>query len=86
MPKKSVFRRSVEKQHGKCPQELFKFAQQHLYHINWSLVSQMSYKKSLLVICKISKVFPNTLSAQGKYSLLIYTIQRNEFRWNYLEK
>ena len=86
MPKKSLFRKSVEKQHGKCPQKLFKFEQQHLYHINWSLVSQLSYKKSLLVICKISKVFPNTLSAQGKYSLLIDRIQDNEFRWNYLEK
>ena len=32
--------------------------------------SQLSYKKSLLVICKISKLFPNTLSAAGKYSLL----------------
>ena len=71
MPKKSFFRRSVEKQHGKCPQKLFKFEQQDLYHINWSLVSQLSYKKSLLVICKISKVFPNTLIADGNYSPLI---------------
>ena len=30
----------------------------------------MSYKKSLLVMCKISKHFPNTLSADGKYSVL----------------
>ena len=29
----------------------------------------MPYKKSLLVICKISKLFPNTLSADGKYFL-----------------
>ena len=33
MPKKSFFRRSVEKEHGKCPQTLFKFEEQHLYHI-----------------------------------------------------
>ena len=33
MPKKSIFRRSVEKQHGKCPQTLFKFEGQPLYHI-----------------------------------------------------
>ena len=31
---------------------------------------QLSYKKCLLVICKISRLFPNRLSADGKYSLL----------------
>ena len=70
MPKKSCFTGFVEKQHGKCPQTLFKFSGQPLYHIYWSLGSQMSYKKSLLVICKISKLFPNTLSAVAKYYLL----------------
>ena len=85
IPKKSLFRRSVEKEHAKCPQTLFKFEEQHLYHIYSSLGSQFSYKKSLLLICKISKLFPNTLRADGKYSFLIPTIQGNEFRWNYLE-
>ena len=33
MPKKSLFRRSVEKEHGKCAQTLFKFEEQHLHHI-----------------------------------------------------
>ena len=32
MPKKSVFRRSVEKEHGKCYQTLFKFEGKHFYH------------------------------------------------------
>ena len=32
--------------------------------------SQLSYKKSLLVISKMSKLFPNILCANGKYSLL----------------
>ena len=31
---------------------------------------QLCYKKPLLVICKILKLFPNTLSADAKYSLL----------------
>ena len=31
---------------------------------------QLTCKKSLLVTCKISRLFPNTLSADGKYSLL----------------
>ena len=34
IPKKSRFRVSVEKQHGKCAQTLFKFEEQHLYHIS----------------------------------------------------
>ena len=85
MPKKFFFRRSVEKEHGKYPQTLFKYEEQHLHHISWSLGSQLSYKKSILVICKISKLFPNTLSADGNYSSLMERIQRNEVRWNYLE-
>ena len=63
MPKKSRFKGSFGKQHGKRAQTLFKFASQHLYII-------YCCKKSLLVICKISRLFPNTLSTDGKYSLL----------------
>ena len=70
MPKKSNFKESFKKQHGECAQTLLKFALQHLYHIYWSLWRQLTCKKSLLVICKISRLFPNTLSADGKYSLL----------------
>ena len=33
MPKKSRFKGSVEKQHGKCAQTLLKFERQLLYHI-----------------------------------------------------
>ena len=69
MPKKSVFKGSFEKQHGKCTQTLLKCQGQLLYHIHWSLWRQLSYKKSLLLICKISTLFPNTLSAYCKYSL-----------------
>ena len=70
IPKKSRFRGSVENQHGKYAQTLFKFEGQLLYHIYRSLGKQFSYEKSLLVIWKISGPFPNTLSAHGKYSLL----------------
>ena len=69
MPKKSSFKGSFGKQHGKRAQTLLKFAWQHLYHIYWSLWMQLTCKKSLLVICKISRLFPNSLSAYGKYSL-----------------
>ena len=66
---KSRFKGSFEKQHGKCAQTLLKCQGQLLYHIYWSLFRQLSYKRSLLVICKISRLFINTLSTDGKYSL-----------------
>ena len=70
MSKKSPFKGSFEKQHSKRHETFLKFAWQHLYHIYWSLWIQLTCKKSPLVICKISRLFPNTLSADGKYSLL----------------
>ena len=70
MPKKSRLRGSVEKQLGKCLQTIFKFGGQLLYHIYWSLWRKLSDKKSLLVIREIPNLFPITLSAEGKYSLL----------------
>ena len=66
----SRFKGTFKKQHGKCAQTLHKFAWQKHYHIYWSLWSQLTFKKFLLVICKISRLFLNTLSADGKYSLL----------------
>ena len=74
IPKKSCFRESDKNQRGKSAQTLFKFEGQLLDHIYYSLGSQLSYKRSLLVICKISKLFPNTLSTDGMYSLLIEEI------------
>ena len=70
MSKKSRFKGSFGKQHGKRAQTLLKFAWQHLYHIYWSLWMQLTCKKSLLVTWKILWLFPNTLSADGKYYLL----------------
>ena len=49
---------------------MLKFPWQHFYQIDWSLWMQLTWKKLMLVICKISRLFPNTLSADGKYSLL----------------
>ena len=68
--KKSRFRGSFGKQHGKRAKTLLKFPWQHLYHIYWSMWSELTCKKSLFVICIISRHFPNTLSSDGKYSLL----------------
>ena len=70
MPKKLSFKGSFGKQHGKRAQTLLKFAWQHLYHIYWSLWRQLTCKKSLLVTCKISRLFPNTPFGDGRYFLL----------------
>ena len=68
--KESRFKGSFGKQHGKRAQTLLKFAWQDLYHIYWSLWTQLTLKKSLLVRRKISWLFRNTLSVDGKYSPL----------------
>ena len=67
---KSSFMGSFLKQHGKRSQILLKLPWQHLYNISWLLWRMLPHKKSLLVICQISRLFPNTLSADAKYSLL----------------
>ena len=67
---KCHFKRSFKKQHGKCAQTFFKFAWQNIYDTYWSLWRQLTFKKFLLVICKISRRFPNTLGSDDKYSLL----------------
>ena len=64
------FKESFGKQHGKRVQTVLKFERQHFYHTYWSLWRQLTCKKSLLVTCKISKLFPNALSAYIKYSRL----------------
>ena len=68
--KKSGFKVSFGTQHGKRTQTLLKFAWQHLYHIYWSLPRPMACKKYLLVISKILRLFPKTLSVKEKYSLV----------------
>ena len=67
---KSYFKQSFPKEHGKGAQTLFKFAWQNHYHIYWSLWRQLTFKKYLLVIWKIWRLCPNTLSTDVKYSLL----------------
>ena len=69
MAKKSSFKGSFGKQHGKRTQIFLKFPWPELYQIYWSLWRQLTCKKYLLVLCKISRLFPNTLSGDVKYSL-----------------
>ena len=51
--KKFRFRRCFDKQNGKRAQALFKLASNYVYQIQWSLPSQLSRKKSLLLTWKI---------------------------------
>ena len=67
---KSRLKGSFPKQDGKCAQTLLKFAWRNLYQIQWWISRQLTFKRPLLVICKIWRLFPNTLSADGKYSLV----------------
>ena len=70
MCKKPCFTLPFNKQHGKWAQTLFKSEPPHLYHIYWSLGRQLSLGKSLLVICKILRVFANTFTTDDKNSLI----------------
>ena len=48
---------------------------------------QFSWKKSLLVICKILGLFVKTLTADGKYSLLSYARLNSHCEaWSYKKK
>ena len=68
MCKNSSFTLPFQKEHGKRVLPLLKSERQHMYHIYGSMGTQWSRKKSLLLICKILRLFVNTLSAVDKYS------------------
>ena len=63
-------RGAFEKQDGKLAQTQLKSERQNSYHIYWSLRRQLSFKKSLLEICKMLRFFIKTLTTDDKYSLL----------------
>ena len=68
MCKKSHFRLPFQKEHGKLVSTMFKFEWQNLYHIYWSTGTQLSFKKSLLVISEKLRLFLNTMSSVDKCS------------------
>ena len=70
MCKKSRFRGPFAKQHGARAQPLLNSASQHLDHIHRSLPRKLSWKKSLLLTCKILGLLVNTLAADEKYPVL----------------
>ena len=70
MSKKSRLREPFDKQHGKRSESLLKSASEDLYYIHWSMPSQLSLKKSILLTCKILGLLLNTLVADEKYPVL----------------
>ena len=69
MSKNYYFREYFRERHGEREQTLWKSGWQDLYHSDRSLLKQLGWKKSLLMICKVLKVFINALTAREKYSL-----------------
>ena len=69
MSKNCRFTVPFNKQHGKRARTLFKSERWRLCHVYWSLQRQLSLKKSLLLICKILRLFLHTFPADDKYSL-----------------
>ena len=70
LSKKYRLRGPFNKQHGKQAETLWESKQQPVYHLFVSLRKQLSWKKSVLEIFRILRLFVNTLSADAKYSLL----------------
>ena len=49
---------------------MWKYGSEDLYHIHWSLPRKLSWKKSLLLTCKILGLLLNTLATDEKYPVL----------------
>ena len=70
MSNKSDLRGPFDKLRGKRAKALLKCASVYFYQIQWSLQSQLSWQKSLLLTCKILGLLLNTLVAVEKYPVL----------------
>ena len=70
MSKTSSFRGTIDKQNGRRAQALLKSASQHLYHLHYSLTSQLTSKRCLFLTCTILGRLLNTLAADEKYPVL----------------
>ena len=68
--KRPCFREPFDKQHGKWAEALLKSGSQHLYHVHWSLPSQLSCKTSLLLTWQILGLVVKKLPAHEKYPVL----------------
>ena len=69
MSKRYRLKVPLDKQHVQLSQKHLKSEWQHIYHTYWSLWTQLSSKKLLLVICKILRLFVNTFTAHENSSV-----------------
>ena len=67
--KKYHFRGYFGERYTERERALFKSRWQDLYHSHRSLLKQLGWKKSFLMICKVLKLFVNALTARDKYPL-----------------
>ena len=70
LSEKSRFRGRLYKQYGQSTKALLNSASQHFYHNRCALARKLSWKKSLLLTCKILQLLVNTLAANHKYHIL----------------
>ena len=70
MSKRCRFWEPLHKQHVKRSQALLKSPSQNFYHIHWSMPSQLSRKKSILLTCQILGLLVNKLHADVRYPVL----------------
>ena len=70
MSKKSRLREPFDKQHGERAQTVFRCESENLHQNHWSLPSQLSWKTSPWLTCKIFWLLVNTFAANEKYLVL----------------
>ena len=71
MPKKPRVRTVMDSQHVKLFETLLKSAQQYLCHGFWSLWTEISSKRFVLVVSEIFRLFVNILTPDEMYSLSV---------------
>ena len=71
MPKKLRVRTLMDSQHVKKYVRLLKSAQQYFCHIFWSLINEISWENSFLIVAEILRLFFNILTPDEKYCLSV---------------
>ena len=70
MVKKLRVRTLMAIQHGKVRETMLKSSLKYLWDFIWLLWNNVSSKNSVLVVCKILRLFDNIWTSDDKYSLL----------------
>ena len=95
MSKESCFRGPFDRQHGQGDQTLLKHEPKHLYHIYWSPLRQLRWKKWLLVIFKYSLLYRGNLKEpiqlqlsqkQNLFSQFVAAILKSRLNFEHSQK